>query len=110
MYKVTQRQLIQGVAENWKRQYQSSNGHWLGTRNDNAQEIYTALKALDLDIATKQDIDAVIENSSWCRLKCDECGRETQTVIQLGEEVDYESSTASVCSECLSLAVKLLEG
>ncbi len=40
---------------------------------------------------------------------CHECGN-AETVVRLGEEPAYESSTANVCLDCLKKAVALVEG
>ena len=39
---------------------------------------------------------------------CDECGHSKDAVVRLGEEPDYESSTAFVCRDCLSEALGLV--
>lgn len=41
--------------------------------------------------------------------QCDECGQECDMLILLGQEPDYESSTAGICKNCLDRAVKCLE-
>lgn len=45
--------------------------------------------------------------SDW--LKCHECGQQVDECVELGEEPDYESCTASVCLPCLRQAVALCE-
>jgi len=39
---------------------------------------------------------------------CDECGQSKDAVVRVGEEPDYESSTAFVCRDCLSEALGLV--
>lgn len=39
---------------------------------------------------------------------CDECGQSKDAVVRIGEEPDYESSTAFVCRDCLSEALGLV--
>ena len=41
--------------------------------------------------------------------RCDECGKEVDITIQIGEELSYQSSTADICFDCLKNAVKLLD-
>lgn len=57
---------------------------------------------------TPEAINAAIGNESWTRVTCDECGAEQECVIEIGQEPDYESSTAHVCLDCLQSAVALL--
>ena len=63
--------------------------------------------------------DAVIGKYMWGDLRkgatwtavpaCDECGKEVPCVVQVGEEPDYESATATLCIPCLQSAVKLAD-
>jgi hypothetical protein len=113
----TQRGLIQAVADRWHATYQPFN-----PRYDNPlsfvtgmpihmrpkKETWELLKGLDLETATAEEVDAVIGNSSWTRLKCDECGEEVGAVIHVGEDPDYESSTASLCYPCCVRAYTLM--
>ena len=41
--------------------------------------------------------------------KCDECQKEVDITMQIGEELSYQSSTADICFDCLKNAVKLLD-
>lgn len=56
------------------------------------------------------EIDSIIGNDSWTILRCNECERTSDWVIQLGQEPDYESSTARICAECFDKAKKLVNG
>jgi hypothetical protein len=103
MEKVTQRDTILGIVKRWEDQYSS----YLGDGVNDKNKILAKLKALDLETATPEQIATIIGNDSWTRLSCDECGKEVTTVIVLGEEPDYESSTASLCHECLATAMQL---
>lgn len=40
---------------------------------------------------------------------CDECGKEFQAVMEIGEEMAWDSDTAWLCMDCLKEAVKRLE-
>ena len=66
------------------------------------------LEALDKDKATAQDVAAIIGNESWTSLKCDECGNETETVVQVGQEPEYDSHTACLCVPCVKTAAGLV--
>lgn len=67
------------------------------------------LMALDQDTATAADVAEIIGNSSWVRERaCNECGKETWDVVEIGEPPCYESATACVCRDCLRAALRLL--
>lgn len=51
----------------------------------------------------------IIGNRSWTRNECDECGKDCDITVQLGQEPDYESSTAQICLTCLQVAQQLIE-
>lgn len=53
------------------------------------------------------DVNAAIGNTSWTDCRCDECGKQVEQLVQLGQEPDYESATANICFPCLKKAVKL---
>ena len=67
------------------------------------------LMALDQETATAAQVAEIIGNSSWARVQaCNECGKETWDVVELGEPPDSESATARVCCDCLRAALRLL--
>lgn len=101
---VTERDLIRGVAEAWKHQYPPH------LTNEEKRTIGYRLSVLDGDTATADDIEAIIGNRSWTRLKCDECGVEAKAVIEVGQELDYESRTAELCADCARKAAALAAG
>ena len=92
---ITERDLIRSVSSRWNEQYK----HWPpGDR----------LAALDLEVVTADEVAGIIGNTSWTHIKCDECGDEdTGAVVQIGQEPDYESCTATICFACLEKALAL---
>ena len=54
---------------------------------------------------TEEDIAKITSDCKLIRNTCDECKRESEVTVQIGEELDYESSTAQICLECLEKAV-----
>jgi hypothetical protein len=67
------------------------------------------LMALDQETATAAEVAEIIGNSYWARKRaCNECGKETWQVVELGEPPDYESATACICRDCLRAALRLL--
>lgn len=103
---ITQRDLIQGVATRWDQTYRSR----YGTSEDRPfngktkEQISNGLHALDPNTASPDDVEKVIGNGSWTRLVCDECEKESDSVVQVGDEPEYESSTAYLCRKCAQLA------
>jgi len=66
-------------------------------------DIYDLLKK-----ATSADeVDEIVGNKSWTRVTCNECDRDVNVAVQLGEEPDYESNTATICLECLQDALSM---
>jgi predicted Fe-S protein YdhL (DUF1289 family) len=73
-------------------------------------EIADRLDALDPETATVEDVALVMGNRSWaCQQPCDECGEYSWSCVELGEEPDYESCTATICEGCLRKALALIE-
>lgn len=99
---ITKQGLASGAAERWKGHYQSQ--IWFNESSDK-REIHKALVALG-ENPLPCDVDKVIGNNSWTYLSCDECSKEVEVVVQLGEEPNYESATAQICFPCLKKAVK----
>ena len=99
MYLITRQNLADKAAQRWGEQY---------AVNPTSEQttILARLNALPPG-APPDDIDQIIGNGSWTKLECDECGTIVDAIIQLGQEPDYESSTASVCFDCLKAAIKL---
>jgi hypothetical protein len=107
----TQRDLIRAVAARWRQQYEpfTHDTPLFSVRNGYRQaipkkEIAAMLDAIDAETATPEDIAAIIGNESWTRLTCDECGKDTDAVLTVGQEPDYESHTASLCRSCVERA------
>jgi len=70
------------------------------------QEILRKLKAIDLTTATVEEVNFITEIPYVKQCHCNECGEPSWEVIQLGEEPDYESNTASICHSCIKKALK----
>lgn len=93
-----------GIAERWFKVY-NRNGNW--HYGEDKRTIYENLKALgkgpDPDL-----VDIAIGNDSWTRCSCDECGDAFEEVVQVGQEPDYESATASLCFDCVLKALVIV--
>jgi len=103
----SERELIRSVAERW--------GNLKGMdRKINGKtffEILKELKALDVETVTVKDVNEIMGNNynNWCKITCDECGKDVEAAVQIGEEPDYESSTAMICIPCLLKALSLFK-
>ena len=99
---ITRRRLAEKAADKWKRQYPPGSDK----RHD-----AIGCKLRELGPHPDPDaVDAAIGNSSWTDLwRCDECDSQAAVIVRLGEEPDYESSTAYVCLPCLRKAVGMAE-
>lgn len=103
----SEREKVRTVAQRWERQYGS--GYY--ARNPQKQAITKLLFALDPEKATASDVEKIIGNSSWVEpWECKECTAKNWDVVQLGDELDYESYTTYVCLPCLEKAVNLVRG
>jgi hypothetical protein len=89
--------LIRNVAAKWRLQYPSG-----GYKSDK-DLIYCRL--FTERPTTEDEVEAIIGNSSWTSNVCDECGKECNVTVQIGEEPDYESATVVMCEPCLVLAL-----
>lgn len=105
MYVISRKWLASLAASAWRRQYAIS----IRTKgNGEKAGIYRKLLELG-DSPDPIAVDEIIGNGSWTRVPpCDECNKETDIVVELGEPPDYESRTARICPECLKAAISLL--
>lgn len=98
---------VAGVPARWKEQYFDRNRAWSQTHSGNSEDIYNALIACNH--LTADDVNRIIGNNSWTGESCDDCGKDGEEImIQVGQEPDYESSTASLCRECVAKAALLI--
>lgn len=103
---ITERTQVRDVANRWANAYPKTGPYG---RDPQKQAITKALVALDAETATAADVAAIIGNDSWCGpKKCHECGAVVNVAVQVGEEPDYESSTATLCLACLEKALALM--
>jgi hypothetical protein len=102
MKAVAKRDLINDVAFKWRRQY-----YHIWDKDKDKEKIYNQL--CRLKNPTEKQVCDIIGNNSWTSNKCTECGKDVAITIQVGEEPDYESATAWLCSECLQEAINLIE-
>ena len=99
---LTKRDRILGVADKWHDQYW--NKHWAGS---DKHDKLLALQALDLSTATEDDIEAIVGNRSWTRIKCDQCGKDVDAAVMIGGSDEYGPDT--ICGTCIREAAKLYD-
>ena len=103
---ITERTQIRDVAARWAKTY-PTNG-WYGS-DLKKQSIAKALSELDAETATSADVASIIGNDSWCcPSMCDECEAVVDVAVQVGEEPDDESNTATLCFACVEKAMALM--
>lgn len=101
---ITERDIIRSVADRWADTYET--GYY--ANDPEKQGILKSLRMLSTTTCSVDDVNKIIGNKSWTRMRCNECTQFTNWVIQLGEEPDYESATASLCRPCFDKAVQLV--
>lgn len=101
---ITQRDLIRDVANRWEKQYPE--------KGDLPRlAILRRLRALDVETASAQQVADIIGNDSWTSQSCSECGEDhADAVVQVGQELNYESRTAWLCLPCVRKAAALAGG
>lgn len=100
---------VKRVAAAWKEQYKHGQ-KWGECLGGSAHTVYKRLLALDPATATREDIETIIGNDSWTKFTCDGCSGEVELAVRVGMAPDYDSSTATLCAECVVLAAAVLRG
>ena len=100
---ITRRRAAADVPARIRRQYEGR----LGTYPDMAKKL---ARVEALGRGPDPDDVAAIMGEGWLSRACNECEEEADPVVEVGDEPDYESSTAWVCLDCLRGAVAMAEG
>lgn len=102
---MTRETLARHAAERWERQYP----HECVGRYGDKYQVWLNIKALGRN-PKPEAIDETIGNQSWTRLDpCDNCGKQKDELVSVGQAPDYESSTATICEECLRKALAVFK-
>ncbi len=107
---VTARDMIEGVAEKWKRAYYSHqyNGWSRVGRQEDAGDMHDKLLMLDTATATAEDVEAIIGNAGWTACFCDVCCQEKAPCIKFASEgQDFHS--IHICCDCIREAAAMAE-
>lgn len=100
---VTRRDVIRGVPDRWYENYPDDKRVLSGGRT--AGSIRDKLEDLDVDIASVEDVAAIIGNSSWTELKCDACESDRDAVVSIPREYEVP---LSICGECAAGVAEML--
>jgi hypothetical protein len=104
----TLRDEIRSVPDRWREQYYVRHGRsWSDTLSGSSKSVWKRLKALDLETASPEDVEKIIGNRSWTTLECDQCGREVDAVVEVGQSQGRDSRTADICADCIRKAADL---
>lgn len=109
---VSKEGMTEGVIEGWHKQYL----HCIETPDEfshptDCDKKLTYEKLVELQKngeLTAKKVDEIIGNESWTALNCDGCGENVKDAVRVGTDVDYESSTTTLCTKCTNDALRVL--
>jgi hypothetical protein len=108
---ITVRNQIRELQDRLKMAWRNPDGTWrrIMQKEPDTEKIHAAVSSLDLEKATINDVTTAVGfNSSWVEEpKCHECNRIVDVAVELGEDPDYESHTATICVKCLRKAISI---
>jgi len=108
IYYESRKTLATQAAARWRNTYFVRNGEeWGNTKNGNTHPVYIKLLKLGKN-PNPDDVDEVIGNESWTRLTCDNCNKEINEGVWIGEHLDYESRTTMACVKCLQEGINTI--
>jgi hypothetical protein len=100
---ITQRSLIQSVAERWEVMFP------VGDKDPilNLKKL-TELKALNLDTCSPDDVALITGNENWVKVPpCGGCGAEEAPVVEITESVEFGFRRTYLCRPCVAKALNL---
>lgn len=98
---ITTRDNIKRVTTRWYHNYKSQiKGEVPSLGGLDKKEVYEKLKKLNLETCSASDVDKIIGNTSWTRIKCDGCEKETQLAVIF----EHWEDTTTVCNNCIAKA------
>ena len=101
---ITRRAVIEGLPAFWRKVY-LENGGGSEEHKQSVRACLAELEALDLKTVSREVVDEVIARHSsstgYTEVLCNQCGRDVDATIIVGESSDTDSRTASVCLSCL---------
>jgi len=99
---LTERMMIQSVAQRWRDQYSGYKANWpVFTRPGlTMADVGNELEALDKDTCSREEVLAVTNNDSWLRMQCEECKQVVELLLLL--------KVGKLCTSCITKAEKML--
>ena len=107
MKRTTTRDKIRGVCKRWYNNYHNDDGwksNYQGKGVLDKRIVYDKLCRLNLETATAEDVEAIIGNSTWTDIQCDECRKFTSVGIIMG---DNDWTALVFCEEYLKHALEM---
>lgn len=101
---VSIREQIRSVASRWAAVYAHDPTLLLRTGRT-ADQVLARLKALDTDVATRDDVVEIVGNETWVSMVCAECCEQVDSAVSLGSSSD--DSSPVYCRRCLQRAVSI---
>ena len=100
---LTKRDMIKTVSDRFWEQYHFQDQKMCigDTVKDTIGEVQRKLNGLDVETATEADVAAIIGNDGWCKLRCAECDKLVDIVVEFGSK--YQE--VKVCKDCLAKAL-----
>lgn len=92
---ITKKDHINGVYSRWSNQYAG----WSGDKAEIAIKLRSA--------KTKLEIDSIIGNDSWTKLRCSYCESDVDAVAKL---IDDCECYFAICLSCAGMIVKSIKG
>ena len=96
---ITKQNRADNVAKEWHETYYV-NGKWRYCESGDKLEVYRKIIMLR-DNPDPDKIDAIIGNTSWTELQCDECDELVDKVVRVGGDIDNGSASADLCFDCI---------
>lgn len=109
----TRKMMVSRVIERFKRQYSRMDvfapDFQIIPINEPPTTAGAIVKQLEAfgDTITFEQAESVLPG--WSTLQCDECKRQVDSVIRVGDDPDYESNTAYLCRDCITKALDLAD-
>ena len=101
---ITRKILADSAPQRFKEQYEKYRGVKHYSQLDHGEVIDQLAKLCEP--INPDEVDRIIGNKSWTSVpSCDECNADDlHAVVEIGQEPDYESSTARICHACITSA------
>jgi hypothetical protein len=103
---VTKQALIATVAERFRETHQRRSEWLLTAGGADAAVVYAQLIALPTN-TTEASVIAALGDNRWTENVCDECGKDCEVTIILGEEIHHPTDMKAICLDCLEQAKRL---